>query len=205
MRYGILTVTVLSLVMLSSGAMAKEKAKHEHKAMDPQAMMEQYKKAATPGEPHKLLATLVGSWTTHNKDWMEPGKPPMESDGTVEMTMLLDGRFLRQDFHGDMMGQPYHGIGTTGYDNLTKRYETVWLDTMGTGMFHMAGTASADGKTITMKGTHPEPDGSVMMHRAVWKIIDANNQIFEMYGTHKAGKGKSPEMKMMEIVYTRKP
>ncbi len=203
MRYGILTVTVLSLVVLSSGAMAKEKAKHDHKAPDPQAMMELYKQVATPGEPHKLLATLVGSWTTHSKDWMEPGKPPVESDGTVEMTMLLDGRFLHQDFHGDMMGQPYHGIGTTGYDNVTKQYETLWIDTMGTGLFHMKGTAGADGKTITMKGTHPEPGGGQMAHRPVWKIIDANHQTFEMYGTH--GKGKGKEMKMMEIVYTRKP
>jgi hypothetical protein len=30
--------------------------------------------------------------------------------------------------------------------------------------------------------------------------VDANTQSFEMYGTHHGGK----EMKMMEIVYTRK-
>ena len=39
-------------------------------------------------------------------------------------------------------------------------------------------------------------------HRAVWKIVDNNSQTFDMYGTHGHG-GK--EMKMMEIVYTRKP
>jgi hypothetical protein len=40
-----------------------------------------------------------------------------------------------------------------------------------------------------------------MTHRAVWKIVDNNNQTFDMYGAHHGGK----ETKMMEIVYTRKP
>ncbi len=40
-----------------------------------------------------------------------------------------------------------------------------------------------------------------MKHRAVWTIMDDNHQTFVMYGTHQGG----PEMKMMEITYTRKP
>ena len=49
----------------------------------------------------------------------------------------------------------------------------------------MEGTASADGKTITLKGQHAEAGGGHMTHRAVWKILDNNTQTFEMYGTHK--------------------
>jgi hypothetical protein len=138
--------------------------------MDPQAMMELYQKLATPGEPHKLLASLAGSWTTQTKEWMEPGKPPTEASGTADMKMVLDGRFLQQDFNSTMMGQPYTGIGTTAYDNLRKKYVSTWIDSMGTGIFVMEGTASADGKTITLKGSHPEPGGGQMTHRAVWKM-----------------------------------
>ena len=69
------------------------------------------------------------------------------------------------------------------------------------GGFHDGSTASADGKTITLRGSHPEPGGGKMTHRAVWKIVDSNTQTFDMYGTHHGGK----EMKVMEIVYTRKP
>ncbi|WHZ16056.1 MAG: hypothetical protein OJF52_002904 [Nitrospira sp.] len=186
-------------VMLTVSAVAAKEKKAE-KQMDQQAMMELWKKLATPGEPHKLFAGLAGSWTTQTKEWMEPGKPPTESTGTADMKMLLDGRFLYQEYNAQMMGQPFSGIGIDAYDNMTKKYVTAWMDTMGTGIFIMEGTASADGKTITLKGSHPEPGGGKMTHRAVWKLVDANTQTFEMYGTH--GQGK--EMKMMEITYTRK-
>ena len=199
MRFILAILMCLYLLTTASPTLAKDKK--AEKPMDQQTMMELWKKLATPGEPHKQFAALAGSWTTTTKEWMEPGKPPTESTGTAEMKMLLDGRFLYQEYNAQMMGQPFSGIGIDSYDNMTKKYMTAWMDTMGTGMFIMEGTASADGKTITLKGQHPEPGGGQMKHRALWKIIDSNNQTFEMYGTHGHGK----EMKMMEIVYTRKP
>ncbi len=198
MRLISLAISTLSIMLTISPALAKEK-KHG-KQMDPQAMMELWKQAATPGEPHKQFAALTGSWTTQTKEWMEPGKPPMESAGTAEMKMLLDGRFLYQEFNGQMMGQPFNGIGIDGYDNIRKKYVTAWMDSMGTGIFIMEGTASPDGKTITLRGSHPEPGGGKMSHRAIWKLIDNNTQQFDMYGAHHGHK----ETKMMEIVYTRK-
>jgi len=197
MRFKQLTLIGLCMVLLAPVAIAKK----AEKQMDPQAMMETYKKLATPGEPHKQFASLAGSWTTQTKEWMEPGKPPTESTGSVEMKMLLDGRFLQQEFNGNMMGQPYSGVGITAYDNLRKRYVSTWMDTMSTGIFTMEGTASPDGKTITLKGHHVEPGGGQMTHRAVWKLVDNNTQTFDMYGAHHGGK----ESKMMEIIYTRKP
>jgi hypothetical protein len=186
------------LLVMASPTMAKDKK--AEKQMDPQAMMELWKKLAMPGEPHKLFASLAGNWTTTTKEWMEPGKPPTESTGTADMKMLLDGRFLYQEYHGQMMGQPFSGIGIDAYDNMSKKYVTAWMDSMGTGIFIMEGTASPDGKTITLRGSHPEPDGGRTTHRAVWKIVDNNTQTFDMYGAHKGGK----ETKMLEIVYTRK-
>ncbi|HSQ92400.1 MAG TPA: DUF1579 domain-containing protein [Nitrospiraceae bacterium] len=199
MRAISLAVTTLCILLTVSTALAKDKK--SGKQMDQQAMMELYKQLATPGEPHKLFASLAGSWTTQTKEWMEPGKPPTESTGSAEMKMLLDGRFLYQEFNSQMMGQPFSGIGIDAYDNLRKKYVTAWIDTMGTGIFIMEGTASDDGKTITLRGQHDEPGGGHMTHRAVWKIVDANTQTFEMYGAH----GHAKQTKMLEIAYTRKP
>ena len=198
MPFSFVPLTCLALVLIASPVLAKEK-KHE-KQMDPQAMMEVWKQLAMPGEPHKLFASLAGSWTTTTKEWMEPGKPPTESTGSADMKMLLDGRFLYQEYNSQMMGQAFSGVGINAYDNLRKKYVTAWIDTMGTGIFQMEGTASSYGKTITLKGRHDEPGGGQMTHRAVWKIVDSNTQTFDMYGTHQGGK----EMKVLEITYTRK-
>lgn len=200
MRFISLAVTALCITLTVSPGFAKDQKNHE-KPMDQHEMMELWKQAAMPGEPHKLFAGLAGHWTTQTKEWMEPGKPPTESTGTADLKMLLDGRFLYQEFNGQMMGQPFSGVGIDAYDNMTKKYTTAWMDTMGTGIFLMEGTASADGKTIMLNGSHPEPGGGQMTHRAVWKIGDRNTQIFEMYGAH----GDGEEMKVLEITYTRKP
>jgi Protein of unknown function (DUF1579). len=198
MRY--LQLTLMSLCIMLAASVAMAKGKKAEKPMDPQAMMEVYTKLAAPGEQHKQLASLAGSWTTKTKEWMEPNKPPVESTGSAEMKMLLDGRFLQQELTGQMMGQPFSGIEITAYDNLLKRYVTSWMSTMGTGIFTMEGTASTDGKTITLKGQHAEPGGGYMKHRAIWKIVDNNTQTFDMYGAHPGEK----EWKMMEMTYTRK-
>ena len=197
MRITHFTLIGLCVVLSVSVSMAKEKQPDQ---TDMQAMMDTYKKLATPGEPHKQLASLAGSWTTKTKEWMDPSKPPMESTGTCEEKVLLDGRFLQQECTGDMMGQPFTSIGVTGYDNFTKKYVTTWMSSMGTGIFVMEGTGSADGKTITLNGSHKDPMGGDMKHHAVWKFVDANTQTFEMYGAH----GNDKDMKMMEITYTRK-
>jgi hypothetical protein len=110
MRIIQITLTTLCIVLMTSVAFAKDKKAAQ--PMDQQAMMELYTKPATPGEPHKLFASLAGSWTTKNKEWMEPGKPPVESTGSVEMKMLLDGRYLQQEFTGNMMGNPIQALAS---------------------------------------------------------------------------------------------
>jgi hypothetical protein len=168
--------------------------------MDMQAMMEVYNKLGTPGAPHKLLASMAGSWTTKIKSWCESSKPPMESAGICEQRMILGGRFLQQEFTGEMMGSLFTGIGVTGYDNHTKKYVSTWMDSMGTAILFFEGTAGTDGKTITQETRYDDPIKGPMKWRSVTRIVDDNTHVFEMYGTDKSGK----EEKMMEITYTRK-
>jgi hypothetical protein len=125
---------------------------------------------------------------------------PVETTGSADMKMLLDGRYLQQEVTGQMMGKPFAGIQITAYDNLLKRYVTNWMSTMGTGIFTMEGAQAPDGKTITLEGQHAEVGGGTMKHRAIWTIVDNNTQTFDMYGAHQGGK----EWKMMEMTYTRK-
>ena len=168
--------------------------------IDMQKMMEIYAKAGTPGEPHKLLSKLEGSWTTRSKGWMEPGKPPVESAGTCEQKAILSGHYLRQEYAGDMMGKPFTGISILGYNNHTKKYESIWLDSMSTAIYYFEGTAGRDGKTITQTCKYDDPVRGPAVWRTVTKIKDDNTIEFEMFITPKGKK----EEKMMEMTIARK-
>jgi len=147
-----------------------------------------------------VLASMAGSWNTQIRPWMEPNKPPMESTDTCEQRMLLGGRFLQQEYSGDMMGSTFTGIGVTGDDNHTKKYVSTWIDSMSTGIYFFEGTAGPDGKTITQESRYDDPVKGPMKSRSMTQIVDDKTYVFEVYGTNKRGK----EEKMMEITHTRK-
>lgn len=198
MRHLQLTLLIIFSLLLTTSVLADNKK--NDKPMSHEEMMAVYTKLAAPGEPHKLFASLTGSWATKAKEWMDPQKPAIESTGSADARLLLGGRFLQQEITGSMHGKPYSGIWTIAYDNLLKQYVSTWIDTMSTQIFMMNGTASADGRTITLTGRHAEVGGGHMTHRAIWKIVDNNTQEFTMYGTFHGGE----EMKMLEVIYTRK-
>lgn len=168
--------------------------------IDIEAEMEVYKRLGTPGEAHKLLAKMAGSWNTLTRSWMEPGKPPMESSGVCEQRMILGGRYLQQECTGEMMGTSFNGIGITGFDNHTRKYVSTWVDSMSTGVWLFEGPAEADGKSFTQKSRYDDPVKGPMEWRSVCRLVDDNAMSFEMYGTVLGGK----EEKMMEMKYTRK-
>jgi hypothetical protein len=169
--------------------------------IDMQRIMEIYHKVGTPGDPHTRLAKLEGNWTTRTRGWMEPDKPPFESSGTCEQKMILGGRYLRQEYTGDMGGMPFSGINILGYNNHTKKYESVWVDTMSTGVFYFVGAGSKDGRTITQECSYDDPVKGLAVWRTVTRIKDDNTIDFEMF---LIPKGKRKEEKMMEMTISRK-
>lgn len=177
--------------------MAKDK-KQESK-MDMQGMMEVYQKLAIPGVPHKLLGSLAGAWNTKTKAWMKTDKPPMEGTGTCEQKMILGGRYLQQEYNGEMMGTPFTGINIIGFDNHIQKYVSTWIDSMSTGIYFFEGTASADGTTITQKSSYDDPVRGPTVWCSVTRIVDDDTLEYEMYLTSEGGK----EEKMMEMAVTR--
>ena len=133
--------------------------------------------------------------------WEDPSKPPTTSTGTVTNKMIMDGRYQVTDVNGNMMGMPFIGHSMTGYDNAKKVFVSSWIDNMGTGMMNMEGPWDEATKTINMKGQCINPMTlKPCDYREVFKMIDDNNQMMEMYGPGPDGK----EMKTVEIKYTRK-
>ena len=195
-------LTFLVLVAIGAAATVAFAEDKKHAApMDEKAMMELWQKMSTPGEGHKRLDAFVGSWTTKNTMWMEPGKPPEVTEGTADQKWVLGGRYLEQRYEGTMMGQPFSGIGYTGFDNGTKKYEATWMDTTGTAILFMKGTFDKAGKILTSTGQMNDfVTGKPMTMRNKTTIVSPDEILFELFGPGPDGK----EVRMMEIRYTRK-
>ncbi|MGH7244077.1 MAG: DUF1579 domain-containing protein [Phycisphaerales bacterium] len=177
----------------------QKKAADMMQGMDPQKAKEM-QQSMEPGEQHKLLLQFVGDWDVKAKMWMAPGAPPMESVGVATTKPDFGGRFVFMTYKSDMMGQPFEGRLTMGYNNSAKQNEAVWIDNMSTGMWISTGSASSDGKVFTYTGTFVEPDGSKKTTREVTTFSSPNNYVSEFFETGADGK----ENKMMELTYTRK-
>jgi hypothetical protein len=185
------------------------RAGKKEEKLDP--AMEAMLKAGAPNENHKALEPLAGEWTTAVKFWMAPGAPPQESAGTCKRKWILDGRFLEELVTGKFFGMPYHGRGLSGYDNLKKQYNSVYVDSMSTGIFTMLGTLDKSGKTFTYTGEYDDPmTGKPKKTRWVIRIESNDKHTIEFYepappapgGAQGGEAGK--EFKTMEIVFTRK-
>jgi hypothetical protein len=184
-------------------------AQHDHAApksasaapaMDP-AMMDAMMKAGTPGEPHKKLDGMAGTWDTKITMWMMPGTEPMISAGTSTSQWVMGGRYLEERFKGDFGGMPFEGLGFTGYDNVKKRYWGTWMDNMSTSMMSSSGTAAADGKSWDFDGTMSDPmTGGETALKTKVTVRDADHHVMEMWAPGPDGK----MFKSMEIAYSRK-
>ncbi len=189
------------LALAAPALLAQQQGEKPKMSPEQQAAMEAWMKVATPGEGHKLLEPLIGSWDVQSTMWEKPGNPPEKGSGVAEDSWVLGGRFVREEFQGEFGGMKFQGLGYTGYDNYKKKYVGSWMDTMGTMMMHSIGTVDASGKVFTATSTIDDiMTGKPMKVREVTRIVDNNKHVMEMFGPDPSGK----EFKMMEIVYTRK-
>lgn len=187
----IILTTCTLLVLATAGAALAQ----EGQSADMQKVMEMIQ----PGPEHKLLTKMVGKWNAVGKMWMDPAAPPAESQGTMEYVSVLEGRYFQGTYLGNWMGMPFEGRSVDGFDRFAKEYFSYWYDNMGTGMMAMRGTASADGKVVTMKGTAFDPMvGAEASFKTVTTWVDDNTIHYEMYSL-KGGE----EIKAMEMTYTR--
>ena len=165
-----------------------------------QAMMEAWIAAGTPGEHHGHLKPMEGTFTATSTMWQAPGAPPETSEGTSKNTLVLDGRFLMQEYDSQFMGQPFTGLGFTGYDNLGDRYVGSWMDSMTTQFMTSEGHCSDGGKSWEFTGDYVDPVSKETRSTRQTLVLKSDDEhVFAMYEKGPDGK----EFKAMEIVYTR--
>ena len=196
-------MTVLALALGFAASNPVSAADEKAPAMDPKKaeMMKAWHEASTPGAEHAMLKSLVGKWKVTSKSWESEGSKPEETVGTSTFKSIMGGRFVQQDFKGKMMGMPYEGTGMLGFNNITKKFESSWYDSMSTASMNFEGTYDAATKTISEAGEFecPVRKGPQKM-RSEFKMVDKDTVQFTMYMPDMIT-GK--EYKGMEQVYKR--
>lgn len=158
--------------------------------------MQAWMEAGTPGDAHKWMAKLAGTWDCATK-MFDPAMGTQESKGSMEITMLFDGRYQQGKFRGDMMGQPFEGLSTMAFDNVSKKYTSTWIDSMSTMMMLSTGTYNKDTHELVMQGEMTEPlKKTKITTREVSKYIDDNHWTMTFFHTRDGKEAKVMEMHM---------
>ncbi len=170
--------------------------------VDSATAMKTMMEVGTPGKEHAMLAKDDGVWAGETTMWMTPDGPPMKSAAVVTNKMIMNGHYQQMTYKGDMMGMPFEGSSTTGYDNAKKVFTSSWVDNMSTGIMYMEGPWDEASKSITFTGKMLCPaNGKMCEMKQVYKFIDDKTQVMEMYGPDmKTGK----QFKNMEMKLTKK-
>ena len=167
---------------------------------DKAEMMKKVEAAGKPGPGHQALNALEGNWKAEVKCWMDPGGSPEVSQGTAKASWKFNGRFLEEEFHGQMMGKPFTGRTLLGFDNTKQTFNSVWVSDTQTSMFTSEGKGDSGNKVITLEGkaTCPASGQKDIPMKTVLRVISPDKHVLEMYD---ASQGQNA--KTMEITYTR--
>ncbi|MFQ5888616.1 MAG: DUF1579 domain-containing protein [Gemmatimonadota bacterium] len=193
-RYAIPSTLAMIVVALPPALAAAQEAE-----MPTEAEMAAYMAAASPGAEHQKLAAWVGEFEVDTKFWITPGAEPMLSTGKAERKMILGGRYAVEHYEGMFFGQPFEGMGLTGYDNVEKKYVSAWVDNMGTGIQTMSGDYDDQGRLVLL-GHYTDPvTGERKTMKAV-SVESGDTEVVYMYDVAEDG----TENQMMELTYRKK-
>ncbi len=177
-----------------------EKKADDKKGGQPEMMMPE----AKPGPEHEVLKAMVGDWEGGVKIFPGPGAPAMENKGTIHREMTMDGMYVIEHVSGSPMmpgGKPFKGMGIVGYNQIEKRYESVWIENMSSWMMFETGKYDAAKKTMTFEGDVLDPmTNKRVHHRSVADLSNPDRQTFASYGPGPDGK----EFKNFEGTFERK-
>ncbi len=158
--------------------------------------------AAADADPeHDALLSLAGHYTVGGTFVMMAGLGGDQViSGTATFAPVLAGHFLRQDYHGSMMGIAYDGLSIQTYDRAAKRYTSMWCDSVSNSQLFLLGASSDGGATRSYSGAIPDAEhfGQTIAVRWVCTRIDADSFRFEYY----QGAG-AQAFKALDVVYKR--
>jgi hypothetical protein len=168
----IATVTITLALALGAGVIAKPAVQPEP---DKQAMPSM---PPPPGEHHKWLDQLVGTWTVESEMASE-GQPLMKCTGT-DTVRSLGGRWVLCNLDSEMPGMgAMSAMLTLGYNSETGKYQGTWVDSVTDHLWVYEGKLDSKGKTLTLEAEGPnmmDPTKGNTRYRDVIELKSADHR-----------------------------
>jgi hypothetical protein len=149
---------------------------------------------------HEWLKQLVGQWDAEFKMYMQPDQPT-ESAGT-DSVRALGGLWVVAETKTTMMGAPYNGILSLGYNPQQKNFHGTWIDSFGGYLWVYKGTLNDAGDMLTLETEGPslQAPGKTARYKEIIQITGKDSRTFNSSFEGEDGKW----VKILTIEYHRK-
>jgi hypothetical protein len=131
-----------------------------------------------PGEHHKWLNQLVGTWSVES-EMVNEGQPPMKTTGT-DTVRSLGGRWVIGELNCEVPGMgAMSAVLTVGYDAETGKYQGSWVDSITDHLWVYEGTLDPTRKILTLEAEGPnmmDPTKGNTKYRDVIEIKSADHR-----------------------------
>ncbi len=106
-----------------------------------------------PGPEHQFLENLVGDWEVTvqfpvGSSQMARGK------ATCRGEWVLDGRFVRMEYHSTFAGKPLTVVRYIGFDRHRKQCIEIQFENTRTDVLQLTGEIDVAARTMTCRGKH---------------------------------------------------
>jgi hypothetical protein len=187
-----------AILTLPNSALAQKSA--ENRSADAGRPAQARNNSNAPGAEQASLAKLAGEYDRVVKFVGQTGAMAAPSAGTSKFSVILGGRFLLEESHDVVFGQPVEGLRIYGYNNATGQYEMARMYTMSTGITLMKGKSSDGGKTIDYSSEMgASGTGGMTMHA---QLVRTDDDHFSVMLSTVGSDGKLTPFQ--ETIYTRK-
>lgn len=132
-----------------------------------------------PQSEHQWLAKFEGKWESEAECTM-PGTEEKMTMKMTETVRMLGGFWLISEGKGEVMGGPFTGVMTLGYDPEKKTFVGTWVDSMGSTFWNYKGTLNSSDNTLTLEteGPCPMQGGKVCKFKEVMKLTGPDEKTF---------------------------
>jgi hypothetical protein len=133
--------------------------------------------------------------------YMQPDQPPTEASGT-ESVRALGAHWIVAESKFMMMGAPFAGILSLGYDPQKKQINGTWIDSFGGYLWVYEGALSESGDTLTLRTEGPSVQdyNKKASYKEVIQITGKDSRTFTSNMELEGGKW----MKILTAEYRRK-